>query len=73
MKKKIDKEIVKNTFGYFGEGDLSLIPNPKLHQLLSFIKSAIRIVGYVLIPIHLLSAALVLILSEVIGIIEEMV
>ena len=49
------------------------IPDPKLHQLLSFIKSAIRIVGYILIPINLLSAALVLILSEVIGIIEELV
>tara|TARA_B100000902_G_C26501496_1_gene524183 strand:+ start:282 stop:479 length:198 start_codon:yes stop_codon:yes gene_type:complete len=49
------------------------IPDPKLHQLLSFIKSAIRIVGYILIPINLLSAALVLILSEVIGIVEELV
>ena len=48
-------------------------PDPKLHQLISFIKSAIRIVGYILIPINLLSAALVLILSEVIGIIEELV
>ena len=48
-------------------------PDPKLHQLMSFIKSAIRIVGYILIPISLISAALVLILSEVIGIIEELV
>ena len=48
-------------------------PDPKLHQLISFIKSAIRIVGYILIPINLLSAAIVLVLSEVIGIIEELV
>ena len=48
-------------------------PDPKLHQLMSFIKSAIRIVGYCLIPINLLSAALVLVLSEVVGIIEELV
>ena len=48
-------------------------PDPKLHQILSFIKSAIRIVGYVLLPISILSAALVLVLSEVIGIIEELV
>ena len=48
-------------------------PDPKLHQLLSFIKSAIRIVGYVLLPISIISAAIVLILSEVIGIIEELV
>ena len=47
--------------------------DPKLHQLLSFIKSAIRIVGYVLLPISIISAAIVLILSEVIGIIEELV
>ena len=49
------------------------IPDPKLHQLLSFIKSAIRIVGYILIPISLISAAIVLVFSEVIGIIEELV
>ena len=48
-------------------------PDPKLHLLISFIKSAIRIVGYILIPINLLSAAIVLVLSEVIGIIEELV
>ena len=48
-------------------------PDPKLHQLLSFIKSAIRIVGYVLLPISIISAAIVLILSEVIGIIDELV
>jgi len=49
------------------------IPDPKLHQLLSFIKSGIRILGYILIPINILSAALVLVVSEVIGIIEELV
>ena len=48
-------------------------PDAKLHQLMSFIKSAIRIVGYVLIPINILSAAIVLVLSEIIGIIEELV
>ena len=53
--------------------NLEKLPDPKLHQIMSFIKSAIRIVGYILIPISLISAALVLILSEVIGIIEELV
>ena len=48
-------------------------PDPKLHQTISFIKSSIRIVGYILIPINLLSAAVVLVLSEVVGIIEELV
>ena len=48
-------------------------PDPKLHQTISFIKSAVRIVGYILIPIDLVSAALVLVLSEVVGIYEELV
>ena len=48
-------------------------PDPKLHQQVSFIKSAIRIVGYILIPFSLISAALALILSEVVGIVEELV
>ena len=53
--------------------NLEKLPDPKLHLLMSFIKSAIRIVGYVLIPINILSAAIVLVLSEIIGIIEELV
>ena len=48
-------------------------PDARLHQLMSFIKSSIRIVGYILIPINILSAAIVLVLSEIIGIIEELV
>ena len=48
-------------------------PDARMHQYISFIKSAIRIVGYILIPINLVSAALVLILSEVVGIYEELV
>lgn len=49
------------------------IPDPKLHQLISFIKSGIRIAGYILLPFSLEVAAGVLILSEIIGIIEELV
>ena len=49
------------------------IPDPKLHQRISFIKSGIRIAGYVFLPFNLEIAAGVLILSEVIGIIEELV
>jgi len=48
-------------------------PNPKTHQLVSFIKSSVRICGYSIIPYNLFIAAGVLILSEVIGIIEELV
>ena len=48
-------------------------PNQKWHRIISFIKSTIRIAGYVLIPIDLISATIVLVLSEVVGIIEELV
>ena len=48
-------------------------PDLKKHQLVSFIKSAVRIVGYFIIPFSLPLAAGVLILSEAIGIIEELV
>ena len=48
-------------------------PDAKKHQIVSFIKSGIRIFGYILIPINLLAAASVLVISEVIGIYEELV
>jgi hypothetical protein len=48
-------------------------PNPKKHQLISFIKSGIRIVGYVFILINIPIAVGLLILSEIIGIVEELV
>jgi len=48
-------------------------PDPKKHQLVSFAKSAIRIAGYFFIPFSLETAAIVLILSEVVGVIEELV
>ena len=49
------------------------LPDAKKHQTVSFIKSAIRIVGYILIPVDLISAMLVLVVSEVVGIFEELV
>ena len=53
--------------------DLDKMPNQKWHQIISFIKSGIRIVGYVLIPFDLVIAASVLVFSEIIGIVEELV
>ena len=52
---------------------LDKLPDPKLHQQISFIKSGIRILGYVCIPFSLFWATAFLILSEVVGIIEELV
>ena len=48
-------------------------PDAKKHQLVSFIKSIIRILGYTLIPLDLVWAASVLVVSEFVGIIEELV
>lgn len=48
-------------------------PDPKKHQIVSFIKSAVRIIGYFFIPFSLETAAIVLILSEAIGVAEELV
>ena len=48
-------------------------PDAKKHQIISFIKSGIRILGYALLPFHLVASVIFLILSEVVGIIEELV
>ena len=48
-------------------------PNAKKHQTISFIKSWIRIIGYFFIPFSLVTATLILVASEIVGIIEELV
>ena len=48
-------------------------PDAKKHQIVSFIKSGIRILGYGLLPFHLVASVIFLILSEIVGIIEELV
>jgi hypothetical protein len=49
------------------------MPNQKWHRYVSFIKSGVRILGYALLPFNLVAATFVLIFSELIGIIEELV
>lgn len=49
------------------------MPNQKWHRIISFIKSGIRIIGYAFIPFNLVYATVILIISEMIGIIEELV
>ena len=49
------------------------MPNQKWHKIMSFIKSSIRITGYILIPFDLVTAAFVLIFSEIVGVLEELV
>jgi len=49
------------------------MPNQKWHKIMSFIKSSIRITCYALVPFDLVTAAIVLIFSEIVGILEELV
>ena len=78
--KKVDKKVDK-LVNYFakkqkaewGYSDTKFnAPDPKLHQTVSFIKSGVRILGYACIPFSLGWATVFLILSEGIGIIEEL-
>jgi len=48
-------------------------PNARMHQIVSFIKSGMRLVGYVVIPYDLVGATTILVASELVGIYEELV
>ena len=48
-------------------------PDARKHQIVSFIKSGIRIMGYICIPFSLGWATAFLVVSEIVGIIEELV
>lgn len=48
-------------------------PDPKKHQLVSFVKSAVRIAGYILLGYNIPLGITILVLSELIGIAEELV
>lgn len=53
--------------------NIDQMPDQKWHRRISFLKSGIRIVGYVFIPFNLITATTLLVVSEVVGIIEELV
>ena len=53
--------------------NIDQMPDQKWHRRISFFKSGIRIVGYVFIPFNLIAATALLVVSEVVGIIEELV
>lgn len=49
-------------------------PDPKLHQLISFVKSGLRIVaGFAIISGSLVLGGALIIAAEILGIIEELV
>ena len=53
--------------------NLDKLPDPKLHQIISFVKSGVRILGYIFIPFNIGVAVTLLIVSEAVGIVEELV
>ena len=53
--------------------NLDKLPDPRLHQIISFVKSGVRILGYIFIPFNIGVAVTLLIVSEAIGIVEELV
>ena len=61
------EEVTREMNGYNG------YPDAKKHQLISFIKSGVRIFGYILLTVDITTAVIVLALSEALGIFEELV
>ena len=53
--------------------NLDKLPDPKLHQIISFVKSGVRILGYLFIPFNIGVAVTLLVVSEAVGIVEELV
>jgi len=49
------------------------LPDAKKHQIISFVKSGIRIIGYMFLPFNISVAVMLLVVSEVVGILEELV
>ena len=72
-----DREIMnaKRSKGYVPPvvKNIDQMPDQKWHRRISFFKSGIRIVGYVFIPFNLIVATALLVVSEIVGIIEELV
>ena len=71
-----DREIMNAKRGVSNPPKLKNIdqmPDQKWHRRISFLKSGIRIIGYVFIPFNLLTATVLLIVSEAGGIVEELV
>jgi|TARA_Y100000310_G_scaffold302411_1_gene339723 hypothetical protein len=48
-------------------------PDARKHQIISFVKSGIRLIGYGTLLYNIETAVYILVLSEVIGIVEEVV
>ena len=82
MNEKVSKEVMYD-LAYRNDRDVitgvkskstpQSYPDAKKHQIVSFIKSGVRILGYCAILLNIEVAVALLVISEVIGIFEEMV
>ena len=77
-KKKQQKELKKEIEVTLDNIDkkitqLEKLPDAKLHKIISIIKSGVRIMGYMFLLFNIEVAVVILIISEGIGIIEELV
>tara|TARA_R110002020_G_scaffold89874_1_gene219331 strand:+ start:162 stop:380 length:219 start_codon:yes stop_codon:yes gene_type:complete len=72
MDKKLEKEVNKLVSQMALKNNKQL-PDAEWHQKISFVKSGIRILGYIFIPFNISVAVTLLIVSEAVGIIEELV
>jgi hypothetical protein len=66
-------EALRGTYFNKNMKNIEQMPDQKWHRRISFLKSGIRIVGYIFIPLNLITATTLLIVSEAVGIIEELV
>lgn len=66
-------EALRGTYFNKNMKNIEQMPDQKWHRRISFLKSGIRIVGYIFIPLNLITATTLLVVSEAVGIIEELV
>ena len=55
------------------EAGMRKYPDAFLHKVISFVKSGVRIAGYLLLAVDMTAAIITLTVAEAIGIVEEMV
>jgi hypothetical protein len=74
MKKLHEQKSIINPEVYNSfKQEVNNYPDAKKHQIVSFIKSGIRLIGYALLFIDIPAAAIVLIASEAVGVLEELI
>jgi len=49
------------------------MPDQKWHQIISFVKSGVRIAGFILLPYQMMLGVWLLVGAEVLGVVEELV